>query len=77
MDGKYNAFEMDIVHDKSSTFLSILEALDTTVYSYSAKNISFVRLGRGLHKLGVYSHGRYKDNWKRYSGGTLTNNSHR
>jgi hypothetical protein len=62
MDGKYNAFEMDIVHDKSSTFLSVLEALDTMVYSYSAKNISFVRLGRGLHKLGVYNHGRYKDN---------------
>ena len=77
MDGKYNAFEMDIVHDKSSTFLSVLEALDTMVYSYSAKNISFVRLGRGLHKLGVYSHGRYKDNWKRYFGGTLTINSHR
>ena len=68
---------MDIVHDKSSTFLSVLEALDTMVYSYSAKNISFVRLGTGLHKLGVYSHGRYKDNRKRYSGGTLTVNSHR
>jgi len=62
MDGKYNAFEMDIVHDKSSTLLSVLEALDTMVYSYSAKNISFVRVGRGLHKLGVYSHGRYKGN---------------
>jgi len=61
MDGKYNAFEMDTVHDKSSTFLSFLEALDTMVYSYSPKNISFVRLGRGLHKLGVYSHGQCKD----------------
>jgi hypothetical protein len=62
MDGKYNVFDMDIVHDKSSTLLSILEALDTMVYSYSAKNISFVRLGRGLQQLGAYSHGRYKDN---------------
>jgi carbonic anhydrase len=62
MDGKYNAFEMDIVHDKSSTLLSVLGALDTMVYSYSAKNISFVRVGRGLHKLGVYSHGRYEGN---------------
>jgi hypothetical protein len=60
MDGKYNAFEMDIVH-KSSTFLSFLEALDTMVYSYSPKDISFVRLGRGLHRLAVYSHGQYKD----------------
>jgi hypothetical protein len=51
MDGKYNAFEMDTVHDNSSTFLSVLEALDTMVYSYSAKNISFVRLGRSLHNL--------------------------
>jgi hypothetical protein len=61
--------EMDTVHDKSSTFLSVLEALDTMVYSYSAKNISFVRLGTGLHRLGVYSHSQYKDKCQHYSVG--------
>lgn len=54
--------EMVSTHDKSSTSLSILEAQDTMVYSYSAKNISFGKFGIGLHKLQVYNQSGYNEN---------------